>query len=222
MLTGVTAKIGEPTLKRRCCVNLRQLQNKTRCPTSYLRHVVTAMTPFMKEDAIPHNITMADKSLLAEAGVKMCELFSCSNSQCGLRKVWSADVPEECPQCGKSMRDKKGKLQPVYYFPLVPRLRALLTTATFREMLSFEEKRTKNVDYFTDVYDSPAWENLFVGVPEKDRCGLLFCMDGYEVLGDSHIPAEFCCLSLPPWERYKARNMFLYLLIPKHLNFRKF
>ena len=100
------------------------------------------------------------------------------------------------------MRDETGKMQPVYYFPLAERLRSLLTTRSFREMLLHETNRPRNDDYFTDVFDSVAWKNTFIGIPESERCGLLFCMDGYDGLGDSHVPAEFCCLSLPPWERY--------------------
>ena len=216
MLAGFAEEKG--ALKRRVCVSLRQLQNETRCPTSYLDHVVRAMGPFMQPDSIPHSVCMSDKSLHLEAGVEMCELFACSssNSQCGLRKVWTqCDVPEYCPKCGKSMRDKTGKMEPVFYYPLQPRLHALLGTESYRSWVSYEAAREKNDDYFTDVYDAPAWQDIFKGVPLTDRCGLLFCMDGYDGLGDTHVPCEFCNMSLPPWERYKSENMLLYMLMPK-------
>ena len=68
MLSGFAEEKG--ALKRRVCVSLRQLQNETRCPTSYLDHVVRAMGPFMQPDSIPHSVCMSDKSLHLEAGVE--------------------------------------------------------------------------------------------------------------------------------------------------------
>ena len=50
--------------------------------------------------------------------------------------------------------------------------------------------------------------------------GLLFCMDGIPAFrreGVSLMTSEFCVLSLPSWERYKAANIMLYLLVPAQL-----
>ena len=49
---------------------------------------------------------------------------------------------------------------------------------------------------------------------------VLFCLDGiqaFKVEGISLLPAEFCILSLPPNERYKAENMLLFMLLPHDL-----
>ena len=211
------AEVDNGARQRELCAALRQLQNQSSCSTRHLQRVIDMLSPYMQKSAIPHQVEMADRFLHAEAGVETQKLFSCAN--CTLRRVWiAADVPERCPQCDESMRDSDGVMHGVYYFPLKRRLQALLQTPHYRNLLQFESVRNSNRRFFTDVYDAPAWENAMRGVPKSQRYGLLFCMDGYDGIGDSMIPAEWCALNLPPWERYKAKNMLLYMLIPKRFS----
>ena len=60
-----------------------------------------------------------------------------------------------------------------------------------------------------------AWETLTADTGGKQCLVLLYCVDGIEPHkkeGNSLIPGEFCVVSLAPHERYKAKNILLYLL----------
>ena len=99
-------------------------------------------------------------------------------------------------------------------FPLTGRLQALLQTDRYRQLLQFESTRRCNPRYFTDVFDSPAWMDLWRGVDVRDRLGLVFCMDGYDGIGDDYIPAEFCDVSLPPYGKDTKRKTCFCIGIP--------
>ena len=194
------------------CDALRQLQRKTSCSTSLLRQATELISPFLQKDAVPRDVTMADKKFHEEAGAEVQQLFACDNSDCDNRDVWtSTNMPGTCPQCENLCATDPKSV--VYYFPLKKKLQALMQTPAYAQMLKFESLRNTDRDYFTDVFDTPVWRKLFRGVDRRDRVGLLFCMDAFDGL-KSHMPAEYCVLSLPPWERYKAKNMLLNLLLP--------
>ena len=54
-----------------------------------------------------------------------------------------------------------------------------------------------------------------MGPANRDRIGLLFCMDGTSIYdGCSVTPAEYQNMSLPPALRHKPEYMFLSLLLP--------
>lgn len=111
-------------------------------------------------------------------------------------------------------------LQEVFYFPLKPRLEALLRTPQFRKLINHEHERPCHPDLVTDVYDTPAWRDFVrtAGLPDKDlRIILQFCIDAIPAFANNSFslkPAEFINLSLPPALRGKAENIMLLMLVP--------
>lgn len=141
--------------QHRLCAALRELQNKTSCSTRHLRHLLDVLAPFFAND-VPRNVDMADFDLQSAAGVQIEELYACSRIDCPNRTVWTyANVPEFCPECQHSLRNKRGDRDTVFYFPVRHRLEALLKTNRFRRLVRFEDERKSNPAYFTDVFDSP-------------------------------------------------------------------
>ena len=106
--------------------------------------------------------------------------------------------------------------QRVFYFPLKPRLEALMETKVYFNMCQHEFFRPKNKDILTDVYDSPAWKD-FMGpcnYPNK-RLGLLGCGDGFPAFDAGTLslkPWMFKNMSLAPSARSKTKYMLLYML----------
>ena len=108
--------------------------------------------------------------------------------------------------------------QEIFYFPLTPRLKALLRTQQFRKCIEHENERPSVDELITDIYDTPAWKE-FVGPPTIPiaRIGLQFCIDAIPAFADGSFslkPAEFMNLSLPPSLRSKAENVMLFMLVP--------
>lgn len=111
-------------------------------------------------------------------------------------------------------------LQQILYFPLQPRIKALMRTKKYFDMCQHEFLRPKPHDpnVVADVYDSPAWRD-FMGpatYPNK-RLGFVFCIDAVPAFAEgSHSvkPGVFSNFSLPPTERGKPENMILLIVIP--------
>ena len=109
-------------------------------------------------------------------------------------------------------------MQEVFYFPLKPRLKALLRTPQFRKLIEHENERPSNDDLISDIFDTPAWKS-FAGaacVPVQ-RIILQFCIDAIPAFAAgtySLKPAEFINLSLPPSIRGRAENILLLMLVP--------
>ena len=76
--------------------------------------------------------------------------------------------------------NKKGKpFEKCFYFPLRPRIKALLGLASFRLKLQHEHRRLSNPQLMSDVYDSPAWKKKMGPCTEKlSRIGFQYCADG--------------------------------------------
>ena len=109
-------------------------------------------------------------------------------------------------------------LQEVFYFPLTPRLKALLDTPQFRKLIEHENERPTNPDLITDIYDTKAWRD-FAGAASRpiQRIILQFCIDGIPAFAEGSFslkPAEFINLSLPPALRGAAGNIMLFMLVP--------
>ena len=108
--------------------------------------------------------------------------------------------------------------QEVFYFPLTPRLKALLKTPQFRKLIEHENERPFNPELISDVFDTPAWKE-FAGpasIPIQ-RILLLFCIDAIPAFAEGSYslkPAEFINLSLPPTLRGKAEHIMLLMLVP--------
>ena len=98
----------------------------------------------------------------------------------------------------------------------------LLKLKSFRDLLLHEYNRTCNSKFMSDVFDSPAWQQI-AGLPSAalTRILLHYCVDAIPAFAIKHsVSLKPCCLlilSLPPSLRYKATNMLLQMLIPSKL-----
>lgn len=108
-------------------------------------------------------------------------------------------------------------LKEVFYFPLKPRLKALLKTPQFIKLLKHEHERPRNSNFITDIYDTPAWQDFVKCCGNDLRIVLQFCIDAIPAFANNSLslkPAEFINLSLPPALRSKAENIMLLMLVP--------
>ena len=88
----------------------------------------------------------------------------------------------------------------------------------YKRMLEHESRRPRHDHLYSDVYDSPAWQDVMgpVVVP-NNRIALQYCIDGIPAFSANTLslkPGEFVNLSLPPSVRYKAENILLLMLLP--------
>ena len=143
-----------------------------------------------------------------------------------------SDKRTHCPSiksngqvCGHPRCDENGApFEEVFYFPIIPRLKALLSTPAYRKMIQHEAERPRNRNLMSDVYDTPAWRE-FAGcrhgwIEPIDRIIFQFCIDAIPAFAagtKSLKPAEFINLSLPPALRGKAENILLLMLLPATL-----
>jgi len=109
----------------------------------------------------------------------------------------------------------------VFYFPIATKLRSLLKTQEYFELIQHEFERPSNPDYVTDVYDTPAWQKFMgpVKYPNK-RIGLQMCVDGIPAFAaDTYSlkPLAFLNLSLSPTIRGKMQFVLLMMLLPATL-----
>ena len=106
----------------------------------------------------------------------------------------------------------------MFYFPLIPRLKALLDTPQYRKLIEHENDRPRNPALISDVFDTPAWQK-FAGQPSRpiQRILLQFCVDAIPAFVEGSLslkPAEFLNLNLPPGLRGKAEHIMLFMLLP--------
>jgi len=113
-------------------------------------------------------------------------------------------------------------LQKVFYFPLKPKLRALLRIKRYWNMCQHEFVRPRHPDILTDVYDGTAWAK-FMGPCKypNERIGLQGCGDGIPAFTAKHTlslkPWMFMNLSLPPGSRTKPKYMLLFMLLQQSI-----
>ena len=108
-------------------------------------------------------------------------------------------------------------IQRVFYFPLKPKLSALLQIKKYYEMCQHEFTRPRNADLITDIYDGEAWKE-FMGPCHNpnDRIGLVSCGDGIPAFAagtHSLKPWMHKNMSLPPGVRSKIKYMLLWMLL---------
>lgn len=112
-------------------------------------------------------------------------------------------------------------MQRVFYFPIAPKLRSLLKTQEYFELIQHEFERPSNADYITDVYDTPAWKDFMGPVKyPNDRIGLQMCVDGIPAFAADTFslkPLAFLNFSLSPCIRGKANFLLLMMLLPATL-----
>ena len=124
--------------------------------------------------------------------------------------------------CGGARYDPNGKpKERVFYFPLAPKLTALLGTERYWQMCQHEYERPRNSQLITDVYDGTAWCE-FMGEASfpNDRIGLVFCCDGIPAFAAGTLslkPCMFMNMSLPPGARTKSRYMLLSMLMQQSI-----
>ena len=111
----------------------------------------------------------------------------------------------------------------MFYFPLTPRLKALLETPQYRKLIEHENERPRNKDLFADVFDTPAWQE-FAGQASRpiQRILLQFCVDAIPAFAEGSLslkPAEFINLNLPPGLRGKAEYIMLFMLLPAKMKY---
>ena len=137
--------------QRSLCVTLRGLQSSSNCSTRLIQRVLDELSPFFAHKT-PRSVNFADKKSQEQAGCLVVKLFSCG--KCDDPQVWTVrNCPESCPSCAAPLRDEKGDRTPLFWFPLQHRLRALLQTRGYRDLLQYERTRKRNDLYYTDVYD---------------------------------------------------------------------
>ena len=112
-------------------------------------------------------------------------------------------------------------LQKVFYFPLKPKLCALLRIKKYWNMCQHEFLRPRNPDILTDVYDGTAWAE-FMGPCKypNDRIGLQGCGDGIPAFTAQTLslkPWILMNLSLPPGSRTKPKYMMLFMLLQQSI-----
>ena len=181
------------------------------------------------EDNLPKTFRKCDNEIKKLAGVNFFRLDGCP--KCNRHVYTPEDRRTRCPVvkangevCGAPRFDNKGKaFETVFYFPLAPRLRSLLSVKSYVQMLQHEHERPKptNPNLMADVYDSEGWQE-FMGPPTFPimRIGLQFCIDAIPAFAAGTLslkPAEFINLSLPPGIRNKSANILLLMLMPASL-----
>ena len=156
----------------------------------------------------------ADRLILQKSGAKVLELNGCISCH---KFVWTpSNKSTRCPQCNgrRYHPGSKTPLERAFYFPIRAQLRKLLKLKSFRDLLSHEYNRTCNSKFMSDVFDSPAWQQI-AGLPSAVLTHILlhYCVDAIPAFAIKHsISLKPCCflvLSLPPSLRYKASNMLL-------------
>ena len=148
------------------CVLLRRFQRKSKCTTKSLNSLLQVLKPFLKCET-PRSVGAADKILLEAAGLndfefefksefewiwlegaewiagsKVLKLNGCN--ACHKHVFLPSDPAKVCPKCGISRYKANGEAKEVaFYFPLTPKLRALLKIKRVREMWNYEYKRPR-------------------------------------------------------------------------------
>ena len=192
-----------------------------------------------------------DKKIQEWAGCSYLELHGCPQGKtirprvkaCGRHVFQPTDRRRVCPLCGAPRYDNNGRpfevgiimfclhspysflllycMQRVFYFPITPKLRSLLNTQSYFELIQHEYERPKNSDFIADVYDTPAWRN-FMGPATYpiERIGFQVCVDAIPAFAADTFslkPFTWMNLSLSPAIRAKAPNMLLMMLLPATL-----
>ena len=200
------------------------LQSDTKCTDTTLVRIIELFSRHTGLKACAKDLHATDEKMRKAAGCSFIRLNGCPC--CGEHVYGQGDQRTHCPHvkedgqaCGHARYDENDiPFEEVFYFPLIPRLKALLQTKQFRKLIQHEFERPRNRDIISDIYDTPAWRD-FVGQASEPvaRIILQFCIDAIPAFAAGTLslkPAEFIILSLPPALRGLAKNILLYMLIP--------
>ena len=117
--------------------DLRQLQRKSKLSCLQTQQVAKFSR---RHGCGKTDLRGADKEMYSDSGVKLLKLNGCITVIDGehCQHVYRAnDVSSNCPRCGASRYKEDGKTanEVVYYFPLRPRLQALLKLRQYLRLL---------------------------------------------------------------------------------------
>ena len=174
----VPSTVEENQLATRICISLRQLQRRRGCSNLLLQDVLATMRPYLRCLG-PRNYTNKDKRMLAEAGVVCLRLHGCTGCNDFVFPVDDLGMLH-CPKCAAfryfDATCKKPK-EMVYFFPITPRLKALMKLGKFSRSVDYELWRLSNNNYMTDLQDSPQWQEEMGALPTQGKClSVLVCL----------------------------------------------
>lgn len=91
--------------------NVRKVQHRTNCTTKTFLEFIHLFEQYV-DGQLPKDFVKADKNLKEAAGIDVVELNGCN--ACHRHVYGPDDKRAECPFCGASRYDAKGKAQEVY------------------------------------------------------------------------------------------------------------
>ena len=185
--------VGGPFTKQdELCVDIRRLQQRSGASDATCDDILRTFSKYLGIEA-PNNFRDYDKKMQEAAGATVLRLDGCV--KCNRHVYHPDDRSKHCPKCGHRRYGDSGKplevmslfirgglfkkpntilceRQRVFYFPLKSKLQALMKLPSYKKLLQHEFERDKNDLFFSDVYDSPAWQK-FMGevVYPNDRIG---------------------------------------------------
>ena len=173
-------------------------QQRTGCTDATCDDIVRTFGNYLGAK-IPANFKAADQKIQRKAGAQCLRLHGCVG--CNRQVFLPNDREEECPVCGHQRYNVKGKpnevwimmmchmciifvipmhllttiMQTCFYFPLTPKIKALLRLPAYRKLIQYEfERQLKRRDsnLMSDIYDSPAWQEFMgIAVSPNNRMG---------------------------------------------------
>ena len=162
------------------CISIRRLQQRHGCTDMCCKDMVDTFRKYLRMD-VPVNFASTDKKMQKAAGTTVMRLNGCVG--CHRHVFTPDDKAKSCPHCNTPRYNSKGKpFEEVFYFPIKPKLKALLSLPVYKQMCEHECDR-KNLrqgeHLMSDVYDAPAWQS-FMGPATKPinrigGCMLLLC-----------------------------------------------
>ena len=201
-------------------LRLRKVQRLTGCTNKTLYVFLEVLEPFLVTGCTTKEIKQAEKDLCARSGAKTIKLNGCVDCN----HIFEPEHEDtECPDCGHPRYDDDGQPNEVgFYFPMRDQIAGLLSIPPYKELLLHEWRRSKSRSVMSDVYDSPRWRaKMGPPTPTVQRIGIQGCVDSMPAHNRKNAgsvkPVQYVVLSLPPWLRYKAKNMVTQMLVVSHL-----
>ena len=201
-------------------LSLRKVQRLTGCTNKTLYTFLEVLEPYLVTGCTRKEIRAAEKDLCARSGANAIKLNGCVNCN----HIFEPDHEDaECPHCDHPRYDDDGVPNEVgFYFPLRDQLAGMLSIPAYRHLLLHEWRRSKSPSLMSDVYDSPRWHEK-MGPPTQtlERIAIQGCVDSMPAHNRKNAgsvkPVQYVVLSLPPWLRYKAKNMVTQMLVVSDL-----
>ena len=148
------------------CADIRRLQQRSGCSDVVCMEILQLFKDYA--DTTVHGKSTpdtafkhCDKKIQSAAGVQVMKLNGCTG--CHKHVYTQDDKATLCPHCAHPRYNEAGKPNElVFYFPIKPKLQALMRLDAFKKMLEHENERPCNPNLMSDIYDSPAWREFMV------------------------------------------------------------